>query len=103
MSRVTLGSVIPVILVLGTAGLFLHKAMDRRPQEAAITASMATADVAGRARSSLAEGSGAQVPPPAEMNPTPAGTSAPSNPGNAPPSATPLAPSGEPARPVQGR
>jgi hypothetical protein len=102
MPRLTLGSAIPVILVLGTLGLFLHKAMDQGPQEAAVPASTATADAAGRAQPGFTQGSGAHPPPPAEMNPTPAGTPEPPNPGNVPPSATPQAPSGESARPVPG-
>ena len=51
MPRLSLGSTIPVILVLGTLGLFLHKAMDEGPQEAAGPPSTATADAAGDRKS----------------------------------------------------
>ena len=93
MRRVTLANVIPFILVLGTIGLFLHKWTGGNDASHAITTA-----VSEPARPASAEGSGAQVPPGNAMNPIPAGTPNPGTPGNPPSSATPTAPSGEPAR-----
>ena len=61
-------------------------------------------DNTGRFSSSpSAAGSGAQLPSNSSLNPTPSGTPAPSDPNNAPSSATPRAPSGEAARPAERR
>ena len=100
MQRVTLGNIIPVILVLGTLALFVHKWTGGEAEPDGITTAQTEPAQAGGA--SL-EGSGAQVPPTSAMNPTPAGTPAPPEPGNAPSSAMPLAPSGDPARPDAAR
>lgn len=98
MQRITLGNVIPFILVLGTIALFVHKWAGGGPEPDAITTA-----ASGPTGAASLEGSGAQVPPTTSMNPTPAGTPAPDSPGNAPTSATPVAPSGEPARPETAR
>jgi hypothetical protein len=100
MRRVTLTNVIPVILVLGTLGLFVHK-WTAEPDADAITTAASEPGQAGGGGSF--EGSGAQVPPTTSMNPVPSGTPEPPNPGNTPTSATPVAPSGEPARPESAR
>ena len=90
MQRKPLFLIIPVLAVIAALILFFQRD-NTQPQSSASSGS------------GLTEGSGAHMPPTNSMNPTPAGTPSVSAPGNPPTSATPTAPSGEPARPGERR
>lgn len=91
MQRKPLFLIIPVIAVIAALVLFFQRDNTGQPQSTASSGA------------GLTTGSGAQMPPTNSLNPTPAGTPSVSAPGGAPPSATPTAPSGEAARPVERR
>jgi hypothetical protein len=99
MPRLSLGVVLPVVLVLATLTLFAQKAgiwgrADPQQPNAISEATAPRAEASGRAQVE-APSAGATLPP-AQMNPVPAGTPNVQD-STTPPSATPTAPSGDPA------
>jgi hypothetical protein len=99
MPRLSLGVVLPVILVLATLTLFAQKAgiwgrPDPQEPYSTATAEAPRAETTGRAQ--VEPPAAGATPPPSAMNPVPAGTPEVQD-RTTPNSATPTAPSGEPA------
>jgi hypothetical protein len=90
MPRQPLYLIIPTIAVVAALVLFFQR--DRTGNAPAASSSSGSLAV-----------SAAQMPSNTSMNPTPSGTASPSDPNGTPASATPRAPSGEPARPAERR
>ena len=100
MPRLSLPVIIPPLIFAVLVALFVHRWTERPDNPTPPPSTTAMREAAAVAAGSSAEPSSANsVPPPGAMNPVPAGTRDVAPPGNTPNSATPTAPSGEPARP----